>query len=339
MFFDPEIVPSSLQLILLGLGSYLFIFSMQSLIRFRNSPKLVLFSISVLCLSLVQLSQLFGRDVIIAEVLSILIWPCFYIFASHQTKPIKFQWSLLLHLLIPGSWLILHHSIFFSGATKTYPILYLLIVTGYSWMSIVALVRFKKMKMQDKSATSYFSILVYGLLLLLLIRFLLPLFSQNETTALSFFHMLVGFYFITTSSFLLQIPSFLLPENARMELHDNLENYEEQMKRKLRKVMGEERAYLNPDLNLQELSELLKIKPVELSSFINSSLEKNFNDFVNEYRVEEIKRLIADPTKDDQVTIIELAYQAGFNSKASFNRVFKELTGMTPSEYKKSTII
>jgi len=66
---------------------------------------------------------------------------------------------------------------------------------------------------------------------------------------------------------------------------------------------------------------------------INSLQGQNFYDFVNQYRVEEVKQLMNSP-KATQMTLLGLGMEAGFKSKASFNRAFKKFTKMTPSEYK-----
>ena len=96
--------------------------------------------------------------------------------------------------------------------------------------------------------------------------------------------------------------------------------------------MNEERPYLNPDLSLMELAEDLELTRHQLSNVINQSHQKNFYEFINFYRTEEVKRLIQDPA-NKHLKLISLAYDAGFNSKASFNRIFKQMTSMTPSQF------
>lgn len=100
----------------------------------------------------------------------------------------------------------------------------------------------------------------------------------------------------------------------------------------LLEYMREKKPYLNPELNLDSLSNSLKVNQDYLSGVLNGSLNMNFYDFVNHYRVEEFKSLCRDPEKR-KLTIIALAMDSGFNSKATFNRVFKKSTGITPSEY------
>lgn len=105
------------------------------------------------------------------------------------------------------------------------------------------------------------------------------------------------------------------------------------MKAGLVRAMEEERLYLDPELRLSDLVEHLGATRNQLSHVINQRLGKNFYDFVNEYRVREVLRLMDEKSRDSQ-KIIALAFDAGFNSKPAFNSVFKKHTGLTPSEYR-----
>jgi len=102
--------------------------------------------------------------------------------------------------------------------------------------------------------------------------------------------------------------------------------------KELLNYMDNERPYLNGKLSLKEVAEYLNISVNHLSQVINEQLGKNFFDFVNGYRVEEVKRRFAD-SDNEQYTLLALAYDSGFNSKSSFNSIFKKITGLTPSQY------
>jgi AraC-like DNA-binding protein len=95
-----------------------------------------------------------------------------------------------------------------------------------------------------------------------------------------------------------------------------------------------EKAYLNPDLNMNFLSEVLNIPKHQLTEVLNSDMGKNFFRFINEYRVEAVKKLLAD-TKNNY-SIEAIGYECGFNSKSSFFTIFKNITGQTPLIYKLS---
>jgi AraC-like DNA-binding protein len=102
----------------------------------------------------------------------------------------------------------------------------------------------------------------------------------------------------------------------------------------LMKYMDNDKPYLNGELALQDISLALDIPKHYLTQIINEKLGKNFYNFVNEYRVEEFKERIVDP-KNGNLTLLGIAMDCGFNSKSSFNAIFKQVTGMTPTQYKK----
>ncbi len=104
---------------------------------------------------------------------------------------------------------------------------------------------------------------------------------------------------------------------------------------KLKKYMIDEQPFLNPSLTIQDISKEIGIPPRELSVLINHQLGQHFYDFVNTYRIENAMDILKDTTKS-KVTILEILYEVGFNSKSSFNTAFKKHTGSTPSEYRKN---
>ncbi len=101
----------------------------------------------------------------------------------------------------------------------------------------------------------------------------------------------------------------------------------------LKKAIKENRYYQDSELSLSSLSEKLALTPHELSRIINTVLKKSFNDFINEYRVAEVIKRMQDPAYDG-ITLLGIAYDSGFNSKSTFNLIFKKMTGKTPAEYK-----
>ena len=96
--------------------------------------------------------------------------------------------------------------------------------------------------------------------------------------------------------------------------------------------MDKNKPFLDADLTLASLAKELKIPPDHLSQVINSELSVNFYDFINGYRVKEAQKRLLDP-KNRVYSILGIALNAGFNSKASFNRIFKKHIGITPSQY------
>jgi len=106
-----------------------------------------------------------------------------------------------------------------------------------------------------------------------------------------------------------------------------------EMLRQLLKHMEEKRPYLDERLTLTQLAAQLGLTRNQLSFLINERVGENFYAFINKYRVEEVKRLIADPAKN-HYTILALAYESGFPSKSSFQAIFKKFTGLTPTAYR-----
>jgi AraC-like DNA-binding protein len=101
----------------------------------------------------------------------------------------------------------------------------------------------------------------------------------------------------------------------------------------LNRLMEGEKLYLHETLNLRTLAGRLQMDPNLVSYVLNNVVNKSFYDYVNGFRIEEVKRKIDHPGYA-HLKIVEIAYECGFNSKATFNRVFKKHTGKSPSEYK-----
>jgi len=94
-----------------------------------------------------------------------------------------------------------------------------------------------------------------------------------------------------------------------------------------------EKIYRNSRLSLNSLAERLSIQNYQLSGIINGRLGKPFTDLISDYRVAEVKKRLSDP--GEKSNILNIAFDAGFGTKAAFNRIFKDRTGLTPSDYKK----
>tara|TARA_R110002049_G_scaffold139113_1_gene299656 strand:- start:284 stop:1315 length:1032 start_codon:yes stop_codon:yes gene_type:complete len=103
---------------------------------------------------------------------------------------------------------------------------------------------------------------------------------------------------------------------------------------RLLRLMDEEKPFTNNELSLRNLADMLEVSSHNLTEVINKFSNKNFYDFVNAYRVEEVKSRIKNP-ENNNYTLLAIGLESGFNSKSSFNSVFKKHTGQTPSQYKK----
>lgn len=103
----------------------------------------------------------------------------------------------------------------------------------------------------------------------------------------------------------------------------------------VKKYVLENEPYLEPSLTIQELSKQVGVSVRDLSILINHHMDKHFFDFINEYRIEKAKEILKDVSKS-KVTILEILYEVGFNSKSSFNTAFKKHTNQTPTEFRNS---
>ena len=119
-------------------------------------------------------------------------------------------------------------------------------------------------------------------------------------------------------------------ENIQKEKFNEFEL--ENWKAKILKLMIDEKLYLQPELNLSDIANRLKTNISVLSGVVNNAFGKNFNDFVNEYRVKEFQERIQLP-ENKNITLLGIAFDCGFNSKATFNRSFKKFTGKAPKEF------
>jgi AraC-like DNA-binding protein len=101
----------------------------------------------------------------------------------------------------------------------------------------------------------------------------------------------------------------------------------------LEEYMSQYKPYLNSVLDLDALSKGMEVHPKKLSQAINQILKNNFSEYINSYRIEEAKLLLRNNT-DSHMTIMEIMYDVGFNSRSVFNTAFKNKTGLTPSQYR-----
>ncbi len=101
----------------------------------------------------------------------------------------------------------------------------------------------------------------------------------------------------------------------------------------LDEYMEKYKPYLNERITIKNISEGINLPYYHLSIIINNLLKKNFCDLINEYRIREVMNILNE-SKDEPVNILTIAFKCGFNSKSTFNRVFKNKTGTTPSKYK-----
>jgi len=106
---------------------------------------------------------------------------------------------------------------------------------------------------------------------------------------------------------------------------------------KLDKVIREDKPYFDPDLTLSQLAQQCEIPVHHLSQILNTDIQMNFYNYISKLRIEEAKKMLSDP-KNKKLTVLEILYEVGFNSKSVFNTAFKKQTGMPPTEYRKEKL-
>jgi len=182
-----------------------------------------------------------------------------------------------------------------------------------------------------------------GILVFSLVNVMMP-FAGLGDWFLPSFGVVVGLFFLFVNAVVLK--GLLQPEIFAALEPDEQPKYgssllsaaeKETIRSGVAALMEKEKAYLNPDLTLEELATRANTQPKKLSQVINELLGKNYYDYVNSYRINAAAHLLATST-DPKLTVLEVLYQVGFNSKSSFNTLFREKMGVTPSDYRKAAL-
>lgn len=132
----------------------------------------------------------------------------------------------------------------------------------------------------------------------------------------------------------LKLVKDIVLEEGKSELPPVNENAYNVEYLKLKDYMSDKKPYLNPSLTIKDIADDLGIPVRDLSLLINHQLGQHFYDFINTYRIEHAMEILKDGSKS-KVTVLEILYEVGFNSKSSFNTAFRKHTGTTPTEYRK----
>jgi AraC-like DNA-binding protein len=216
----------------------------------------------------------------------------------------------------------------------------------------------------DKNNLDWYKHLLFGFMVIVVFDTLctiyemfFPMIPWNIGTLIAF--SMVGMYIYLGYKGMFQahilLPDFLLdrltnqsivgvPENteentpAPKAAVRALDNYSESdieiLKARLFDILENKRPYLDESLSLSDLAEDMGISTKKLSELLNQHLDTNFYNLINQYRVSEVIARLSLPDAD-KFTLLGIAYDCGFQSKASFNRIFKQKTGQSPSAYRK----
>ncbi|MDP9959991.1 helix-turn-helix domain-containing protein [Chryseobacterium lathyri] len=309
-------------------------------------------------LTLVKEAPVEVHSIISVQMIQFLTPIMFYFSVLFYTNPsFKFKVSDLKYLVLPvifGINIILKRfGEFENDAAFNFVFIGLILFQAlfYTGLSYYTIRKHKKRIQQFSANTEGINLnwLEYITVIIFIINIVYVVYNLSyDSTALNFFingAFLLVIYFVGYYA-LKQKEIYPLEEKQREELisidedprteevKKKLISDEELLKIKsqLEEIMDKQKPYLDSELNLIRLSELLSISTHHLSYVINTGFKKNFFQYVNEYRIEYAKKLLKD--SQSKLSILGIAYESGFNSKTSFNTTFKKLTDQTPSEYK-----
>lgn len=288
--------------------------------------------------------------------------PALYLYTCSLTKSnFELKWKQLFHLapwffFKIASWIIKEPQSFETYFQPNHTLWFRLLfgIFGviswvvYLWLTGVILTRHRKQIQNEFSTIDLFkkigwihfivvfyilycfSVLIWSLFNIIILNTAsVTIFNYS---VLLFFIYIFGFYGLKQQEIFKRIPI----ENGNSKQQNSIlnETASENVKTKILNYFHKEKPYLNPDLNMTLLSETLKIPKHHLTEVLNGKLGKNFFQFVNEYRIEAVKKELSNPK--NPYSIEAIGYECGFNSKSTFFSVFKNITGQTPMEYKVS---
>jgi AraC-like DNA-binding protein len=289
---------------------------------------------------------------------SLSIAPFFYLFVKSKFS-YRLNESDLIHLVIPVIQAVIYFSIGFRSVEFKSMLYdenafrkYLQIESFLFPISLVGYTVFALLFLKGKNYKKYFwsedikkwllrfSI---GMLFIALMEFGFSIIEYNTSpTFLSSFPFYLVHTF-TLSAFVFWISINGLKQYYPLQIFTSRPSQEDTvidekelsgLQEKLKLLMTKDKAFLNPDLNLELLSGYLGISEKQCSYMLNKGMEMNFNQYVNNFRIEAFKERIKEG-QNKTYTLTSIAYECGFNSKSTFNRVFKSTCGVTPSEFVK----
>ena len=300
---------------------------------------------------MIQYFNRYGKEINFMGQMSFLIGPLLYFYVKSQIiTGFKFQIKDLLHFLVFLIAVIVLFIIpllspdrFWSGWIRFFYNVAPLMQDAFYVSLIFYTFRKNKISIKDflwqgNPRISWLRIFVVGFILIWNIK-LQGFIAFNVEELWKFCPYTESLYFLVLFLFLNVIIFSVL---KRPELFTPIKRYKSSeinpgdraaYVAKLKSALETEKLYLDPKLTLPVLSQKLSIPIRCLSQIINEVFNKNFNDFINGYRVAESKKLFAESTNGEK-GILEIAYSVGFNSKSAFYDAFKKDTGLTPKQFK-----
>lgn len=317
-----------------------------------------------LALILIGFSAILGRVIIIGIYENqswffinlnfiLLISPAFYFYAIESSKatksPLRLNyWPFIPFLIVNLGYIIFYYALNDSINYQSYLSNVIRVNEGFSivYFSVYLYLSYSKIK-QHKSAEILNShklltqllFIFSGFLIIWLTYVLAEWIYFNYSMELMFYYpimllLAVILYYISlkvviSAQFLFDIKEITKRKTIVLEETDS-----KKLLAQLTLYMNEEKPFLDGDLSLISLANALNINPKTLSFVVNEHLQKNFNDYINDWRIDEVKKRLNDKTYA-HFKVLSIAFDCGFNSKSTFNLAFKKATGLSPSAYRK----
>ena len=241
------------------------------------------------------------------------------------------------------SWLGYHGYAYWMNYS-TVPIIASILIIYFSVKSVLLLKALKPHEVDQKNFRWVFNLvrsfgIYYFLVLVILI---VDLIVYLNTISIDYYYFTRFYYYpffigLAILGYWFGISSVIRDDQSVLKIRKKLSDSErqilEELTERLHALMVVNKVYKESTLTLNALAEKLDTKAYLITKAMNDIIHKSFTDYVNEHRVSEVQRLIKEP-ENNKYTLLSLAYQAGFNSKSSFNRAVKKHLGISPSDLK-----
>jgi len=274
----------------------------------------------------------------------LLVGPSFYIYTLLFTRRIyQLKSKHLIHILPAFLLLLFSWAIPYNPATIYWRIGYCgILLQKLSYLILAIFLYFSETGKAEKEITdkkkSWFCTLIFSVFIVWLAYFLhFPVRLGSYINGAIAYTFII--YFASYQWNVLNKKGKHLHDlTGRMPESQEQNDFYTQVCQHLEKLLQEENYYKMPDVTLNLISKKLNIQSYLLSRIINSRYQKNFNDFINDYRISDAKKMLSHPDYTN-LTIASIAYEVGFNSLSSFNDAFKKREKKTPSKFRSEQLL
>ncbi len=185
---------------------------------------------------------------------------------------------------------------------------------------------------KDVKWLSYFNVILISLLVLVAVFLYILLITDIYRRHLDYIYVLpIGLIFYVLSYKFMRTQWQPIEKNGKYATSTFNQEFSREYAVKLNRIVNEEKVYLDAKLRLKDLADKMNISTHHLSQLLNQEVKLSFFDFINRHRIQEAKKLI---DEHSNLTLLQVAYDAGFNNKTSFVNAFKKFESMTPSKYR-----